>query len=176
MVFDLPGRLDFHLTRRVGGSQVRLTGNGTLGAAPAMPRNVLGRHPQRWRADSRVAGTLARTWRLGNRLVVDVFGPAVAASAPSAPVQASVPAPRSGSAAARSRRTFACPAVPLCPLLFRRRPSAAAPSTGPAKPGPQPAAPKCSRRRRLHPWRARRDCGCPQSLFGGSPESGAPRQ
>ena len=88
VVFDLPERLDFHLTQQGQQVQVQFTGNVTIGAAPAMPHNVLGLTGSAGQAELVVVeGTVARAWRLGNRLVIDVLDPAVAASIPSAPVQ-----------------------------------------------------------------------------------------
>jgi hypothetical protein len=144
VVFDLPERLDFHLTQQGQQVQVQFTGNVTIGAAPAMPHNVLGLTGSAGQAELVVVeGTVARAWRLGNRLVIDVLDPAVAASTPSAPVQASVPAPRSGSAsAAAPGAPVAKPAVPMVSPAVSAPPSAAAPSTVPAKPGPQTAAPQ----------------------------------
>ena len=156
VVFDLPERLDFHLTQQGQQVQVQFTGNVTIGAAPAMPPNVLGLTGSAGQAELVVVeGTVARAWRLGNRLVIDVLDPAVAASTPSAPVQASVPAPRSGSAsAAAPGAPVAKPAVPMVSPAVRRLPAPRRHPPFRRNRGHRRPHRKCSRRRRLHPWRS----------------------
>jgi hypothetical protein len=144
VVLDLPERLDYRLTQQGQHVQVQFTGDVTIGAAPSMPHNVLGLTGGGGLAELVVAeGTVARAWRLGNLLVIDVLDPALAASTPSAPAQASVPAPRSGSAgAAVPGAAVAKPGVPPASPAVSTPSSVPPPAIVPAKPGPKSATPQ----------------------------------
>ena len=90
VTFDLPERLDYRVTQQGQHVLVRFTGDVMIGAAPSLPRNVLGATGGDGQADLVIAsGTAVHAWRLGNLVVVDVLDQAAATGAP--PIQGTAP-------------------------------------------------------------------------------------
>src|SRR5271165_1318047 len=73
VAFNLPSRIDYHVTQQGQHVVVQFAGNVTIGAANAVPRNVLAITGGAGQAEIVVApGTTVRDWRLGNLVVIDV--------------------------------------------------------------------------------------------------------
>jgi hypothetical protein len=138
VVFDLPERLDYRLTQQGEHVVVRFTGDVAIGSAPSMPHNVLGLTGGIGQAELVVeAGTVVHAWRLGDLVVVDVLDQALAASAPPAQAQASMPTPMSGAAGGAAPGTSAQnPAAPQAPAIVP------APFAAPAQVDPKTVAPR----------------------------------
>ncbi len=128
VAFNLPSRIDYQVTRQGQHIVVQFAGNVTIGAANAVPRNVLTITGGAGQAEIVVApGTTVRDWRLGNLVVIDVADPDAAGGGPaSQPTGAAQPAPAK------------LPAPSATPTATS--PSAAPPAA--AKPEPTPAQTK----------------------------------
>jgi hypothetical protein len=135
VVFDLPERLDYHLTQQGQHVLVQFTGNVTIGSAPSIPHNVLGVTGGAGQAELVVeSGTVVRAWRLGDLVVVDVLDQALAANA--TPAQAPVPTSAPGAAGRGDHATsLAGPAASASSTAVSTetgRKSVSLPSPGPA--------------------------------------------
>ncbi|HXA22834.1 MAG TPA: hypothetical protein VNW90_11065 [Acetobacteraceae bacterium] len=165
VVFELPERLDYHLTQQGQHVLVRFTGDVTIGSAPSIPHNVLGVTGGAGQAELVVeSGTVVRAWRLGDLVVVDVLDQAIAANATPArvPVPTSAPgaasrddhatssagpaAPASSNAVApETGRKSASPPSPAPPLTSAEKQTDAPVVAKPAPDAPRPADPALPR-------------------------------
>jgi hypothetical protein len=131
VVFDLPTRLDYHVTQQGQHVVVEFAGNVTIASSAALPRNVLGITGGAGKAELTVApDTVVRELRYADHVVIDVLdkGAASTSDVQGKPAQ-QIPPGQAPSAPPDH------PAAPLPPA----KPLADAP-TGPP-PGPREPAP-----------------------------------
>ncbi|HEY2620633.1 MAG TPA: hypothetical protein VGI78_25055 [Acetobacteraceae bacterium] len=150
IAFNLPSRIDYHVTQQGQHVVVQFAGNVTIGAANAVPRNVLTITGGAGQADIVVApGTTVRDWRLGNLVLIDVADRDAAGGAPAAqptgaaqPSPAKPPAPSPNPAAAASPSAAPPAAAKPEPVPIQTKAEVTnpppAPTPAPASPLPQP--------------------------------------
>jgi peptidylprolyl isomerase len=132
VVFDTPPHVAYHVTRVGDHVTVRFADTVKLGAAPAVPRNVLSIHANAAQAELTVAtGASLHDSRLGDRVVLDVFDPVA---------NGAIPAPAAaGRPAAAGPAPRAPPAPPPAPKPSSAE-TAAAPLAAAEKPAREPRA------------------------------------
>jgi len=153
IVFDFAIPVTWHVARN--GQQVTLHFDpaGTLAAPPWLPRNVIAMTREANGVEITVApGAQLRTWRLDDRVVVDVLDPlpdkpsqmAPARTLPAAElVRPDLPVDRHDAAPVAPPATAATPASATGPAVQTppaAAPAAAPPPAQPAAPGPAPVA------------------------------------
>lgn len=112
VVFDMPTHTDYHVTQQDQHVVIQFNGGTTIGTVAKVPRNVVSIAGGKGQAELVIAPrTVVRDWRLGDRIVIDVWD------------QASAPRPREGSSS----------------VVSSGSPPATQQATGP--PGPPPPAP-----------------------------------
>jgi hypothetical protein len=148
VAFNLPSRIDYHVAQQGQHVVVQFAGNVTIGAANAVPRNVLAITGGAGQAEIVVApGTTVRDWRLGNLVVIDVAdrdpaggNPATQPTAAAQPSPATPPAPPNPTATSPPAEPPA-PAKPEPPPVQTKAEATNAPpepATAAASPLPQP--------------------------------------
>jgi hypothetical protein len=89
VTFALPPRAEYHLTQQDQHVAIEFDGNLKIGAANAIPRNVVGITGGTGRATLDIAaGTVLHEWRYGDLLVIDVLDPGQRADANPSPTTA----------------------------------------------------------------------------------------
>ena len=147
VVFDLPARLDYHVTQQGDHVVVEFTGDVTIGSVPAMPTNVLAITGGASKAELVVApGTVVHDARYGDRVVIDVLDKSAAAgllqvkSPPQKPAPQADGAPNSSSPPS-SLRAKSPPQKPS-PQADSTPGSASPPSSPQVSPPPQKPPPQ----------------------------------
>ncbi len=133
IAFNFSTRTEYSVARQGDRVTVQFADNAIIGAANAIPRNVVSIIGGTGRADIVVAaGTTVRDWRAGNLVVIDIAEPEAAADAK--------PPPQRPGVAAAAPTNPSPPALSPAPAVTAPQtppPGSAAPET--TKPQPQPA-------------------------------------
>ena len=138
VAFNLPSRTDYHVTQQGQHVVVQFAGNVTIGAANAVPRNVLSITGGAGQAEIVVAaGTTVRDWRLGNLVVIDVMDGTTRPRGRRRPLNRSPP---NHHRRANRRSTLAQPAASPTPTAAA--PPAGAATAGTGRPSQPPSQPK----------------------------------
>jgi peptidylprolyl isomerase len=147
VVFDAPPHVAYRVTRDGDRVTVRFADTVRLGAAPAVPRNVLSIHANAAQAELIVAaGASLHESRLGDRVVLDVFDPvanhAILAPAAAGQPEAAVLAPPASQAAPPASQAAppASQAAPPAPQALPPAPQAAPPARHALPPAPKPGS------------------------------------
>jgi hypothetical protein len=134
IVFDTPASAKFHTTLDGKKLSVHFSGLAALGKAPPTPRNVRSINIRSHQMHLIVTpGATARAYRLGNRVVLDVFDPA-SRSVPASDAPARPVANRDRSAA------LATPPAAKSGQIEQSRPASAPPEVLAVEPPPPPSA------------------------------------
>jgi hypothetical protein len=140
VVFDLPPGAGWTVERAGERLTVHVSGAEPV-VAGRPPRNVRTLGATASTAELTLApGANVRWWRLGERLVVDVFDPPGTAAAPAAPATGSAPAAATQAASPATPAAKAPAAAAPPAQADRAAPLAAAPPPAPAPAAPEPPA------------------------------------
>ncbi len=132
VVFDLPPHTEYRVTQQGDHVVVQFIGGVTIGASSAAPHNVLGVTGGAGQAELAVApGTVIRDWRMGDRVVIDVWD------------QGAAPVVRPAAAEGSKAKSTSGAGQTVAPAVKDANgagPPAIKPPTGAASPAVAPAA------------------------------------